>query len=79
VLFHRLDLQFEVSQVVFQLLDLLCLGQIPALEMVSPTAFTTAVTSTIALTGVVIAITGFMIGHFLSPYRIVRNIYFIAS
>jgi hypothetical protein len=61
VLFHRLNFQLEVSQVGFQLLDLLGFGQKAALEaIISSAAFTATVASPF------LAITLFV--HIYSPF-----------
>jgi hypothetical protein len=59
VLFNRLDFQPQLFQVSFQSLDLFRLGLEAALEMTTPAAITTAITST--TTGaILLTITGFL-------------------
>jgi hypothetical protein len=68
VLFHRLDFQLQLRQVLFQLLGLFCLGQELALKGLT---FFTAITA--ALTTALFTITGFIVGHGISPLSFSDN------
>jgi hypothetical protein len=65
---HRLNLELEVGQIGFQFGSLFGLGLVAALEAaISAAALAAAVTTASAVTGPVLAITGF-VRHDISPF-----------
>jgi hypothetical protein len=68
VFFDSLHLKFEFRQIGFQFLNLFGLGLEATLKVShAATAFTATVTITSAL-ATILTITGFIFGHFISPY-----------
>jgi hypothetical protein len=77
VFFDSLHLKFEFRQIGFQFFYLFSLGLEAALK-VTPATAAFAVTLTIVPTfaGFILAITGFILGHFISPYNLFCFLYY---
>jgi hypothetical protein len=69
VFLNGLDFEFEFCQVGFQLRDLLRLGLETALKMMSASTLAVTPTTIAAVTGVILAITSFIVTHFIFSFQ----------